>query len=1086
MAKEKDDIELILHARNGDLKKFKESFGKRSTTDLGKMDAYGRTVFHNAGIYFQVDLLKELCQIHIKGLEDLDDNSHSAFSLTFQRFFSGSVGGMTKIGGEEEPTIQYLRGKYRDLMFVNKMLAEQLQHSNNGLKEEAAIMHTLITTPALRNHMISGFEIKGEYKGFKYHYKFINKFFEEYLGIVQIEDEIQNNRILICFDRSNSFQKKEALARSIPRELFLEASSFIAQPKAANSFISGGKQILKKVFFGDNQNIIYSFGAAAKFARLLELKLSNYPTKMAYFSSKKIENHVESNNNHKSGADKVYNKIVSRFKLEKQKENVICLHKEDKETYEYIKEIDEYISVEDKKLNEEMLDQKNIKVKVESVLKTFQNSLIHIIRDPLYEKLLGFSQHEYIAHSLAYMHLPSETPVFLFKSSKVEDNIQYVSYRIIHNDGLYCYALLPKNHQSSSSPIKVILAFQGTDPLDNTSLARDANTRSAGFQRIFQQYLTIVFRLHALLKSKNINSYEFVIVGHSLGGADAQNMVAALLTLKAQSVYLSSNETTRTLNPHLVKFIDRRKPEYTSIFINKLRGITLYAYNTAGVRFSTAELARFSASFIHQKDPTFKVFINHLRVSNDPVNFVNQTILHDFEISSAVVNLLLFTGESFSSAHTNCQFQNLNKALTHYYLYQNYDVNSDKILKEKISSFLKLEIESEFLNNIRGIALQNKSNMKFQNGVFNNTVEDTSVESVFASDSHLDLNLSLDCLFAWQLQTEEYRNNNSNTKEKEDTFYFSNSDGSQIFFSLKPTKADGDCFFHAIDKIQTFNREILVKKLMASSENKDVLEAFALEIRQFLYLGCTGGHPNAAENSACQQLLNNGKFSKLVEELIKTEELTCDLQIKIRNELGQVNTYGKKPEELLDMLHKKGSNLASEFLQLLKNISNIERTTFSYCIRKDIFENYVTLYLNQARGFIPFSRDFSDNKTKNCVQSNRDSLTTILEDFFPSSPKKEIPSVIISYIQGDNEPFNQKCQSSFVRHPKTTVDIINVLFNMNVQVYMLKNANSSELIAITEQRTGESTPIYHDGKGHFSTLIFHANENRSFLKISSS
>lgn len=303
-----------------------------------------------------------------------------------------------------------------------------------------------------------------------------------------------------------------------------------------------------------------------------------------------------------------------------------------------------------------------------------------------------------------------------------------------------------------------------------------------------------------------------------------------------------------------------------------------------------------------------------------------------------------------------------------------------------------------------------------------------------AGDNPSDLNLTSDYLLAWQLQIEEFRKNyNSSANKKEDTFHLNVSSGSQMSFSLKATKADGDCFFHAIDKIQTFNREVLVKKLIASSENKEVLETFALEIRQFLYLGCTGGHPNGAENNACQQLLNTGEFRKMIEELRKTEISTRDLQIKIRQELGQANTHGKKPEELLDLLNKRGSNLAPEFSRLLKIVADIDQAILSYCKRKDVFENYVTQYLSQARGFIPFSRDFSGNRIK------------------------------------------------------TTIDIINTLFNMNIQVYMVKSANSSELLTITEQRAGELIPIFHDGIGHFSTLVLDTNKNRVLpLKIVSS
>jgi hypothetical protein len=255
--------------------------------------------------------------------------------------------------------------------------------------------------------------------------------------------------------------------------------------------------------------------------------------------------------------------------------------------------------------------------------------------------LTDFARYEYCAHGLAYLHLSNNEVVVNWWNSPIKLPIQ----RIIHHQGLYCYLLQDKN--------KWIISFQGTDPSDLSSVSRDLDRGSAGFKRLRQQYLYILQVLADKLQQSS-HQVKLVICGHSLGGADAQNFFTACIASLAS---LHSTELqTSTSSCVWQKFISRRRAPLTAL--KQISAVHLYAYNGAGIRKTSAELAKVAA---RRLSPFVKIYVNHQRIFQDIVNTVGETTLHDFYSSTANVRSLFFHGRSgfierVKSAHTDRQF----------------------------------------------------------------------------------------------------------------------------------------------------------------------------------------------------------------------------------------------------------------------------------------------------------------------------------------------------------------------------------------------------------------------------------------------
>lgn len=290
----------------------------------------------------------------------------------------------------------------------------------------------------------------------------------------------------------------------------------------------------------------------------------------------------------------------------------------------------------------------------------------------------------------------------------------------------------------------------------------------------------------------------------------------------------------------------------------------------------------------------------------------------------------------------------------------------------------------------------------------------------------------LDYWLAWRLQAQEYSQAYQliarqvptlTFKSTVPTIYkFQNLPNESMSFVLKSTAPDRDCFFHAVG-IPGFNRAALVKKLV-NNATPATIAIFANEIRQFIYLGYAGCHQDEQENNACQQLLTVEIKQLLVNFAAAEAALTLKV-VAARAELGEAETNGKQAPELLELLRQTNSNLVTEFASAHQEMLSANEAIYQYCNQTTVFQRYVHLYLQEARGYMPFSRDFG------------------------------------------------------VELATTTIDAINQLFELKIQVYLAKKTNQTQLVLANQVQTGDTIiPIFHNGVDHFWGLVAMSPNNK--------
>jgi serine/threonine protein kinase len=279
---------------------------------------------------------------------------------------------------------------------------------------------------------------------------------------------------------------------------------------------------------------------------------------------------------------------------------------------------------------------------------------------------------------------------------------------------------------------------------------------------------------------------------------------------------------------------------------------------------------------------------------------------------------------------------------------------------------------------------------------------------------------------AWQLQAKEYKYYQrqislSLSSITFRTYKFIDTTGNMAQFSVKETPGDRDCFFHAVNKKHLLNRKTLVDKLITESSQEWMRCVFAHEIRQFLYLGYSGVNIDEKEDFACQALLTDD-IKSLFLQLNKVEQSLRQEIIKARAYLGEAQTNEKSKEELLNLLNQQNSALADIFSLAYNAVSDIDNAIYQYCCQAEVFKNYVSLYLRDAYGYIPFTRELG------------------------------------------------------AELPDTTIDVINKLFGLNIQVYLCSHKQDNQLKLVNKMEPGECIPILHNGVNHFLTLeIFEIN-----------
>jgi tetratricopeptide (TPR) repeat protein len=283
------------------------------------------------------------------------------------------------------------------------------------------------------------------------------------------------------------------------------------------------------------------------------------------------------------------------------------------------------------------------------------------------------------------------------------------------------------------------------------------------------------------------------------------------------------------------------------------------------------------------------------------------------------------------------------------------------------------------------------------------------------------LQVMIDRYLAWQLQAEEYQQSLLSRplslfspSAQPAPYQFQKPSGETLSFTLRATRGDGDCFFHAVDQ-PGFNREALVRKLLECSADEAVRRGFAHEIRQFLYLGHTGTKHPGREDEACRALLAKGIQPLFVTFLAVEEPLRHQVDA-VRIALGEERTKGKTSEELLGLLEVDKPDLAPAFRTAHSAVLAANETIYRYCCQESVFREYVELYLRAARGYVPFSRELG------------------------------------------------------AELPITTIDVINQLFGLKIQVYLLRDRRERQLQLANHLQTGASTSTTPGAGGRGSSV----------------
>jgi hypothetical protein len=218
---------------------------------------------------------------------------------------------------------------------------------------------------------------------------------------------------------------------------------------------------------------------------------------------------------------------------------------------------------------------------------------------------------QFLAHTLAYELSKPENDNFelLYSIDKHKDVLQedgkfckhnYVRL-VVSNLGLVGYILYPSVQVvNASNPLDVKIIFRGTNPKSIESINRDVYELHGAGAVSFMQNKNLI--LHAICEiidkiivkselSSELQPINITIAGHSLGGADAQHCLVAIMQAISQSLGYENDESS-IIQEIPSSIVDK----FAKYCINKLR---MFIYNSAGVPMSTKESSIQFANFLY-------------------------------------------------------------------------------------------------------------------------------------------------------------------------------------------------------------------------------------------------------------------------------------------------------------------------------------------------------------------------------------------------------------------------------------------------------------------------------------------------------
>ena len=266
---------------------------------------------------------------------------------------------------------------------------------------------------------------------------------------------------------------------------------------------------------------------------------------------------------------------------------------------------------------------------------------------------------QFLAHTLAYELSKPENDSFalLYSIDKYKDVLQedgkfykhnYVRL-VVSNLGLVGYILYPSAQVvNATNPLDIKIIFRGTNPKSIDSINRDVYELHGAGAVSFMQNKNLI--LHEICEtidkiivkseiSSELQPINITIAGHSLGGADAQHCLVAIMQAISQSLGYVNDENS-IIQDIPFSIVDK----FSKYCINKLR---IFIYNSAGIPIATKESSIQFANFLYLNKQKKSLFQNldiesyNYLVTGDVVQQTGEAyILNDVPKEHAKVDIL--------------------------------------------------------------------------------------------------------------------------------------------------------------------------------------------------------------------------------------------------------------------------------------------------------------------------------------------------------------------------------------------------------------------------------------------------------------
>jgi hypothetical protein len=268
-------------------------------------------------------------------------------------------------------------------------------------------------------------------------------------------------------------------------------------------------------------------------------------------------------------------------------------------------------------------------------------------------------QHEFFAHQFKKKH-----------GEIVNDDGIAGNYQVIRIDpisGLVCNIFIPEQVEEKDNKAQIYVAFQGTKDRAGALRDLDKNPGESSFQSVAA---TVMNEILSAVQSVKHSNLSLTIVGHSLGGADAQRCFVECMDK------INNNQ------------------------MGEIKKLTLTALNSAGVSSQTAERSTALAKQLCEKKLDLQLNVNWYHVHGDPVQQSGEgSVLSNIDNTVARVNLIKCSPKNRSynpatralNAHTSRGFISTDRT-------DEFNVYSNNRADERETIKIELNTKSSFFS----------------------------------------------------------------------------------------------------------------------------------------------------------------------------------------------------------------------------------------------------------------------------------------------------------------------------------------------------------------------------------------------------